>query len=416
MALAQYTILHSDLNSFYASVEMMLNPTLRHKAVAVCGSTEERHGIVLAKSELAKRAGVKTGMVTWAAKRLCPELITVPPQIEQYVKYSELTRTIYERYSDLVEPFGMDECWIDVTASRRTCGDGYQIAEDIRKTVCEELGLTVSIGVSFSKVFAKLGSDIKKPDAVTCITAENYKDMVWPLPASDLLGVGRATGPKLQERGIYTIGDVAKCDPDLMRSYLGINGVRLWAYANGEDHASISPYGYEPPVKSIGHGITANADLVNEKEVQQILYELAQAVAKQLRQTHLIATRIQLFVRDTNLSYREFQGKLEYPTQSWREMVDTAMALFRKRYTWQNPVRSITIRAINLIHIDTPIQLDLFGDHAKRKRMDALEVTIEGLQERFGRDAVVLGSSMHGLKMQKDRSHELLTMPSVMYT
>lgn len=177
-------ILHSDLNCFYASVEMMLDPRLRGKAVAVCGCTEDRHGIVLAKSEKAKRAGVKTGMVNWEAQRCCKDLIIVPPQYDQYLKYSKLTQAIYQRYTDMVEPFGMDECWLDVTGSRAVCGDAMNIAEQIRRSVREELGLTVSIGVSFNKVFAKLGSDMKKPDAITEISNDAFREKVWPLPST----------------------------------------------------------------------------------------------------------------------------------------------------------------------------------------------------------------------------------------
>jgi len=202
-------ILHSDLNSFYASVEMMLDPSLRGKAVAVCGSTEDRHGIVLAKSDLAKKAGVKTGMVNWEARQLCKDLIVVPPQYDQYLKYSKLTQAIYQRYTDLIEPFGMDECWLDVTGSHRIMGVGMTIAEQIRQSVREELGLTVSIGVSYNKIFAKLGSDMKKPDAITEIRANDYQEKVWPLHCSEMIYCGRATTAKLAKYGIHTIGDVA---------------------------------------------------------------------------------------------------------------------------------------------------------------------------------------------------------------
>lgn len=231
-------ILHSDMNSFYASVEMMLNPELRGKAVAVCGNTEDRHGIVLAKSELAKKAGVKTGMVNWEARRVCPNLITVPPQYDQYLKYSKLAHQIYYRYTDLVEPFGMDECWLDVTASS-TMGTPMEIAEQIRTATREELGLTVSIGVSFNKIFAKLGSDMKKPDAITEITLENFKEKVWPLPASDLIYVGRATEAKLAGYGIHTVGQLAAVNPETLKSWFGINGIKLWHFANGTDSSRV---------------------------------------------------------------------------------------------------------------------------------------------------------------------------------
>lgn len=407
-------ILHSDMNSYYASVEMMLNPSLRGKPVAVCGSTENRHGIVLAKSDLAKRNGVKTGMVNWEAKRCCPNLIMVSPHYEQYIKFSALARSIYGRYTDQIEPYGMDECWLDVTNSG-CMGTPIEIAEAIRKATREELGLTVSIGVSFTKVFAKLGSDMKKPDAITCITPENYRTQVWALPASDLLFVGRATTEKLRRHGIDTIGGIAQCDKALLKSWLGINGIKLWEFANGVDGSRVRPYDYAPIAKSVGHGITCIDDLVNEKEVLQVLFDLAPGVARRLREAELMATRIQICIRDNQLYHREYQCKLPYPTQSWREMVDCSIELFRLRYTWQYPIRSVTIRAIDLINTKTPLQLDLFNDHDKRKRNDDLEVTIEDIQRRFGRDAIRLASSMSGLKVQKDKTHEQLTMPAAMY-
>lgn len=406
-------ILHSDLNSYYASVEMMLNPSLRGKAVAVCGSTENRHGIVLAKSELAKMAGVKTGMVNWEAKRCCPNLIMVQPNFEQYIKYSALARNIYGRYTDQIEPYGMDECWLDITGS--SMGSPLAIAESIRETIKNELGLTVSIGVSFTKIFAKLGSDLKKPDAITCITPKSYRKQIWPLPASDLLYVGRATTEKLHKHGIETIGGIAQCDKMLLKSWLGVNGIKLWEFANGVDDSRVRPFDYEPMAKSVGHGITCTADLENNNEVLQVLFELAQGVSLRLRQAELIATRVQIYIRDCNLNYRQFQCKLPYPTQSWREMVNCAMDLFRLRYTWQYPIRSITIRAVDLISASMPQQLDLFGEHEKRKRNDNLEIAIEDIQRRFGRDAIRLASSMNGLKVQKDKSHEQLTMPAAMY-
>jgi DNA polymerase-4 len=261
------TILHSDLNGFYASVEIMLNPTLRDKAVAVCGSTEHRHGIVLAKSEQAKKAGVKTGMVNWQAKLLCPDLIICHPQYEEYVKYSKLTREIYQRFTDLVEPFGMDECWLDVTGCRHCGGDGYAIAETIRRTVREELGLTVSIGVSFNKIFAKLGSDMKKPDAVTPIGESDFREKVWPLPASELIYVGRSTTRKLAVYGIHTIGDIARASPEFLKRLLGVNGLSLWTSASGLDCSRVMHMDTNIPAKSIGHGITCVADLNNSEEV-----------------------------------------------------------------------------------------------------------------------------------------------------
>ena len=322
-------ILHSDLNSFYASVEMMLDPKLRGKAVAVCGSTEERHGIVLAKSELAKRAGVKTGMANWEARKACKNLIVVPPQYEQYLKYSKLTQAIYQRYTDLIEPFGMDECWLDVSDSQIIRGDPMTIAEDIRSATREELGLTVSIGVSYNKIFAKLGSDMKKPDAITEITKANFKEKVWPLPASDLIYVGPATTRKLAAYGVTTIGELAALDPAFLKGLLGVNGVALWTFANGADQSRVMQQGFVSPVKSIGHGITCVSDLLNEQEVWKVILELSQDIGHKLRVHELAARTVQVFVRGNNLSGSQFQCKLPFKTQLPSEIAAMAFQAFK---------------------------------------------------------------------------------------
>ena len=309
-----HAILHSDLNCFYASVETMLDPSLRGKAVAVCGCTEDRHGIVLAKSELARKAGVKTGMVNWEAKQCCRDLIIVPPQYDQYLKYSKLTQAIYQRYTDMVEPFGMDECWLDVTGSRYVCGNARTIAENIRRSVKEELGLTVSIGVSFNKVFAKLGSDLKKPDAITEISPDSYKEKVWPLPCSDMIYCGPATTKKLAQYGIHTIGEVAGCDPLFLKGLLGVNGLALWAYANGRDHSRVMHKDFVSPVKSVGHGITCVSDLENEEEVWKVIFALSQDIGHRLR-LHYLATRtVQVHVRGNDLFGSQYQCKLPLKT------------------------------------------------------------------------------------------------------
>ena len=296
-------ILHSDMNCFYASVEMMLHPELRGKAVAVCGATESRHGIVLAKSELAKRAGIKTGMVNWEAQRLCPGLILIPPHFEQYIKYSKLARDLYLRYTDFVEPYGLDECFLDVSGSTDVYGSGRAIAEDIRKTVKDELGLTVSIGVSFNKVFAKLGSDMKKPDAITEITRENFRDKVWCLPVSDLLYVGRATAAKLARFGVHTIGELAALPPEFLQRQLGVNGLTLHTYANGLDTSRVMDKDFVAPVKSVGHGITCVADLLTEEEVWLVMLELSQDIGHKLREYGLWATGVQITVKDNALEH-----------------------------------------------------------------------------------------------------------------
>lgn len=406
-------ILHSDLNCFYASVETMLNPSLRDKAIAVCGSTEERHGIVLAKSEKAKKAGVKTGMVNWQAKHICKDLIIVPPQYDQYLKYSRLTQEIYGRYTDMIEPFGMDECWLDVTGSG-VCGRPLQIAESIRKTVREELGLTVSIGVSYNKIFAKIGSDMKKPDAVTEITSQTFREKVWPLDASEMIYCGNATTKKLASYGIHTIGDVARAQPEFLKRLLGVNGLALWTYANGTDCSRVMHKDFVSPVKSIGHGITCNADLDNNDEVWKVILELCQDIGHRLRVHELSARTVQVFVRGNDLFGSQFQCKLPFKTQLPNEISAVAFRAFKEHYTWNTKVRSITVRAIELVPKNQEEQLTLFDNTVQRKRREDLEDAIEGIRSRFGKRAITYGVLLGDLKMPYD-GRDSVKMPGMMY-
>ncbi|MDD3250964.1 MAG: DNA polymerase IV [Lachnospiraceae bacterium] len=406
-------ILHSDLNCFYASVEMMLDPSLRNKAVAVCGSTEDRHGIVLAKSEIAKKAGVKTGMVNWEAKRLCPNLILVPPQYEQYLKYSALTRAIYSRFTDLVEPFGMDECWLDVSGSRTMYGNEMEIAETIRQTVKQELGLTVSIGVSFNKIFAKLGSDMKKPDAITEITEENYRDKVWPLPASEMIYVGRATEKKLASYGVHTIGQLAALPPETLKGWFGVNGLALWSYASGADSSRVASKDFVSPVKSIGHGITCVADLENEEEVWKVMLELSQDIGHKLRVHQLVAGGVQITVKNNELNYKQYQTPFSIATRSPMIIAEKARELFTARYDWRIPVRAVTVRAINLLPQGQPQQMDIFTDSARLDRLDKLETAVEDIRRRFGKRAIHSAALMGDLKMPGRGMHEII-MPGMM--
>ena len=406
-------IFHSDLNCFYASVEMMLDPSLRGKAVAVCGATEDRHGIVLAKSEKAKKAGVKTGMVNWEAQRLCKDLILVPPQYDQYLKYSALTRSIYQRYTDLVEPYGMDECWLDVTGN--SCGlQPMELADEIRRTVKDELGLTVSIGVSYNKVFAKLGSDMKKPDAITEITEMDFKEKVWPLPASDLLYVGRATTAKLARYGVHTIGDIVQIGQAFMHRQFGVNGDALWLYASGLDQSRVMHQDFVSPVKSVGRGITCNADLFNEEEVWKVMLALSQDIGHKLRLHGLEATGVQIFIRNSDLCHRQYQEKLAMPTRSPALIAQAARELFHRHYICTTPVRAVTVRATNLIQQGQPLQASLFYDVSRLDRQDRLDTVVENLRRRFGKWSVFPAALMGNLKMPSD-GREVVTMPGMMY-
>lgn len=408
-------ILHSDLNCFYASVEMNENPQLRGKSIAVCGSTENRHGIVLTASYPAKRMGVKTGAANWQAKQACPGLICVPPHYDLYLKYSRIVRRIYADYTDTIEPFGMDENWLSIPYGGGDVeGFGVTLANEIRHRVREETGLTVSIGISFSKIFAKLGSDMKKPDAVTAISKNNYREKVWPLPVSELLYVGRSTTRRLVNMNIHTIGDLANCDPELLRRWLGVNGIMLWRFANGEDHSPVMPKGYVSPIKSVGHGTTCVTDLDSNYMVWRVLYELAQDIQHRLRKHELAAQGVQITVKDNDLDYRQYQVPLPFPTQSPLELASAGYDLFRQRYMWHKPVRALTIRGINLIPINQPLQLDLFHDAERREKRRALDNAVDDLRSRFGYRTLCAASLLGENKLAQDKCETVL-MPGMMY-
>ena len=404
-------ILHSDANCFYASVETVLNPEFRGKAIAVCGSPEERHGIVLAKSEKAKRAGVKTGMANWQAKQCCRDLIIVPPQYDYYLKFSKLLHGIYRRYTDQVEPFGMDECWLDVTYSP---GDPMEIAEEIRQAVKDELGLTVSIGVSFNKVFAKLGSDYKKPDAITQISKEHFKEIVWPLPCSDLLYCGNATTAKLGSMGVRTIGGIASLPVEVMQRKFGKNGVALWKYANGLDDSRVAHQDYTAPAKSVGHGITCVADLENMDEARKVIFALSLDIGYKLRYMNLRATGVQLYVRDSELSFCSWQKRLEMATQDEGTIALAAYSLLEEKYSWHNPIRSITVTATQLDSSQNPTQLSMLLDYERLVRREKLNESIDTIRDRYGKYAVIPALVLDEKKMPVGNDREII-MPGYMY-
>lgn len=405
-------ILHCDMNNFYASVECMLDPSLKKYPVAVCGSVEERHGIVLAKNYKAKAFNVQTGDAVWQAKEKCKDLVIVPPHYEEYIKYSKLARNVYERYTDQVEPYGMDECWLDITGTEMLFGSPERVANEIRETMKFELGLTISVGVSFNKIFAKLGSDIKKPDAVTVIAKETFREKIWGLPAADLLGVGRATQRVLNNYGIRTIGELANTNPDFLRSQLGKNGVALWNYANGNDLSLVAKKDFVSPVKSVGHGITTVKDLETSEQVWLVFLELTQDIGHKLRVHGLSAEGVAIHIRDNTLYTKQWQTKIELPTQSPMIVAKRAFQLFEERYIWRNPIRSITIQAINLVPQDTPRQIGLFMDMEKIEKLEKLEKCIETIRERFGKDSIRNGALYQNLYLPPEKAE--ITMPTGM--
>jgi DNA polymerase-4 len=407
-------IIHSDMNSCYASIECSLNPELKGKPVAVGGSVEDRHGIILAKTAEAKKFGVTTGEAIWQAQRKCPELIVVPPHFDIYSKYSSLAKDIYRRYTDKIEPMGLDEAWCDITGSILLFGSVQNITDGIRDTFKSELGITVSIGVSYNKIFAKLGSDLAGIDEVVTITKENYKDVVWPLSVGSIMGVGRNTAKKLKGYGINTVGDLARIDSDWLKLTFGVVGVDMWKYANGYDNSRVMPDGYEREVKSIGHGVTCREDLVSDEEVWLAFLRLSQDVSRRLKKEKLSATAVQISVRDTFLMTRQFQCETEYPTQSAMDISKTALRLFKENYPWLSNVRALSVRAINLCDENAPVQLDLTGEYKNHDRQKLIDDTALALTEKFGKDAIFNCSVMLESKMP-DMQGKKSPLPIRMY-
>lgn len=392
-------ILYVDMNSFYASVEGMLNPSLQGKSFAVCGSTEERRGIILAKSDPAKKCGVKTGMAKWDAERHCPNLIMVPPQYDEYRKYGLLKNRECEAFTDLVEPLGWDECAMDVTGSRRLFGTGYEIADTIRKNLKEKYNLTASIGVSFSKIIAKLASDMKKPDAITVIDRDHLEDIVWPLPITDMCFVGFSTANLLMQCGINKLGDLAHATPERLQRLLGKNGLMLWRWVNGDDNDPVLHKDAVSPIKSLGHSSTCISDLVDNEEVWKCLLDLSQDLGYRLRVNRLAARGVQVMVRDSAMEFKQFQGMLTTHTQSPFLLAEKGMELFKRNYRWKKEVRALSIRAIQVVPKSTPQQFDMFYSAEKIKRQEDLDDAIYDLRRRFGNQAVYSATLMGDHKM-----------------
>lgn len=377
-------ILHSDMNNCYASIELLYRPELRGKPVAVGGDPEARHGIVLAKDQIAKKAGVKTGMALWQARQVCPDIVFVPPRMDLYLKFSRLAHEIYGEYTDKQEAFGIDESWLDVTESCSIKGDGMTVANLISSRIKKELGITVSIGVSWNKIFAKLGSDYKKPDAITEISRENYKEIVWPLKAEELLYVGRATKRKLNQYGIRTIGELATADRRFLHRTLGKMGVVLSVFANGDDQTPVSYEDEHAPIKSIGNSTTTPRDLENETDVSIVVYLLAESVSARLRENHFVGDVIEISVRDNELHSFTRQRKVSMPTNITSEIGSYAMQIFKENYNWNKPIRSIGVRVADLMTDTVPVQLDLFNNQERRERQHKMDIAVDEIRRRFG--------------------------------
>ena len=391
MSYMDRVILHSDINACYASVELLFQPELRGRPVAVGVDEERRHGIVLAKTEEAKRAGVKTGMTLWQARSLCPELVVVPPHFDRYIHYSREVQRIYSEYTDRREPFGIDESWLDITGCLRA-GEGERAAREIGARVKRELGLTVSVGVSWNKVFAKLGSDYKKPDAVTVIDRGNFRDIVWPLPAEELLYVGRSTRVRLAALGIHTIGDIARTEERVLKLRLGKMGEVLHAYANGLDNSPVLREGEYAPAKSVGNGTTTPRDMRSLADAMPVVVSLCECVGARLRRIGMRAWVLTLELRSPELHWISHRRRLEAHTDCDRELVGTALSLLSEAHSWPDPLRSLAVRAEELVPASMPEQLDMFTDRADIERQRRLDAAVDRLRGRFGAGSVLRGA------------------------
>ena len=402
--MGQRVIFHCDLNCFFASVELLDKPALWDVPVAVCGDPKSRHGIILAKNEPAKKRGVQTAETVWQAKKKCPVLVLLPPHHELYEVYSRRVNEIYGRFTDLVEPFGIDESWLDVTGSLHLFGgDARALADRIRATVKAETGLTVSVGVSFNKVFAKLGSDLKKPDATTVIPPEGWRDIVWPLPVGDMLFAGRSTQRVLGQYGIETIGQLAACPEEMAEQLLGKMGGQLWRYANGLDNSPVRPGHQREPVKSVGNGTTFPADLVRWEQIRQGLAPLCDSVATRLRRQRLYAGGVSVTLKGADFKTVSRQMRLDEPTHLMRDIWETAQELARQIWKAPTPIRAMTVTALYVTEDGQAYrQLDLLGQaSAKRsERQEKLESAVDAIREKYGSGAITFG------QRQRTTDHE----------
>ena len=393
--MADRVIFHCDLNCFFASVELLDKPALREVPVAVCGDPASRHGIILAKNEPAKRRGVQTAETVWQARQKCPNLILLPPHHGLYAQYSRRINTIYGQYTDLVEPFGIDESWLDVTGSLHLFGgDARQLADDIRARLRQEVGLTISVGVSFNKVFAKLGSDYKKPDATTVISRENWRDIVWPLPVGDLLFVGRAARRTLGQYGVETIGQLAACKPEMLEQLMGKMGVQLYRYANGLDDAPVRPQHQREPVKSVGNRTTFPENLTRWEEIRSGLQLLSDSVAGRLRKEGLYCGGVAVAVKDAQFRTVSRQMRLGTPTHLMRDIFEAAQELTRRIWKTPTPVRLLSVTALYITDsADSYQQLDLLAGDAplRDQRQEQLESAMDTIRGKYGRDAITFG-------------------------
>lgn len=392
-------IAHADLNNFYANVECLYNPKIRKFPVAVCGDKELRHGIVLAKNQIAKMRGIKTAETIGTALEKCPDLVIVPPHMELYHKFSELSREIYAEYADNIESFGPDENWLEITNIARDKYDARMIADEIRTKIKEQLGITCSIGISFNKVYSKLASDLRKPDATTVITEENYKDIVWGLPADCLLGVNRGTMKIFNLMGIATIGDIVKTPIELLKKIFGKWGWYLYRYASGEENSSVKHKDYVEPPKSIGNIETTPRDMTNDDDVKRVIYMLSESVSSRLREQKYKCRTVKIYIREYDLKYCDRQGKLETPSYITNNIAEKALEIFHTRYSFTKPLRSIGVRACDLVPDNIGIQSSFFDDTIQDEKREKVANMMDILRNMYGYEVIQRGVVLEDSKL-----------------
>ena len=377
-------IFHIDQNCYFASVEMISRPELKNIPMAVAGDASVRHGIILAKNEPAKKYGIKTAEAIWQAQAKCPELVLVDAHHEKYEFYSKKLREMYSEYTDRVEPFGLDECWLDMTGIVCDYAEAEEAALEIRNRVKDEFKLTCSVGISFNKVFAKLGSDYKKPDATTVFSDTDWKEKIWPMPVEDLLFVGKHTAGKLSKINVKTIGDLAGTDSEYIARYLGKAGMALWEYANGLDDSPVAVTGFKRIPKSIGNSTTTAEDMTSDRQIERTLHMLSESVAQRLRKHSLKGTVVQITVRDRDLAIYEKQRILYRPVDDAKPIYEAARDLFRESYDWNKGVRSIGVRCTKLVGSESGEQMSIFREIQAGQRDDKLNKAIDDINRRYG--------------------------------
>lgn len=394
-------ILHCDMNAFYASVELLDHPELREDAVAVAGDPALRHGIILAKNEKAKRCGIVTAETIQSALRKCPSLKLLPPHHEKYAAYSRKLNDIYLEYTDLVEPFSVDESWLDVTASETLFGPAEKIADEIRERIKAEYGLTLSVGVSYNKIFAKMGSDYRKPDATTVISRENYRALLWPLPVGTLFFVGRASESRLRGLGIRTIGDLAEADPGLLRRVFGMQGELLHRYANGNDTTPVKSFRDRAPVKSVGHGMTFRRNLLGTADLNLAASELSDKVCTRLRRYGMRAGGVKVEITEPDFRKTSRQMTLASPSNTSATIRKAALSLLRGNGFLGKPIRLLTVTAIKLSEEGAREQLTIFslgvaGEEQQREEKDEkLERTMDKIRAKYGSSSIRYAHVLH---------------------